>query len=79
MCAENVWYITQFYSLFSTKTDPDEGSLIPVDVLAHGDQFGLKCVKFWPQLSHRHVVDSIDSLKKKFKQDFDRVNKFYLI
>ena len=55
---------------------PDEGSPIPVDVINHGEQFGLKGVNFWPQLSHRQVIDAIDGLKKKYKQDFDRVKKF---
>ena len=62
-------YLKIFYNL----SGPDEGSPIPLDVVNHGEQFGLKGVNFWPQLSHRQVIDAIDSLKKKYKQDFDRV------
>ena len=67
-----------FYSIILTNLGPDEGSPIPIDVINHGDNFGLKGVNYWPQLSHRQLVDAVDSLKKKFKQDYDRVNKIYI-
>ena len=67
-----------FYNLICTNLGPDEGSAIPIDVINHGDNFGLKGVNYWPQLSHRQVTDAVNSLKKKFKQDYDRVNKIYI-
>ena len=42
--AKNVWYAMVFYNIFSNKIGPDEGSPIPVDVISHGDKFGLKGV-----------------------------------
>ena len=37
-----------FYNLIYTNFGPDEGSAIPIDVINHGDNFGLKGVNYWP-------------------------------
>ena len=56
---------------------------LPADVITHGETFGLRGHHFWPQLSHRQVVDAIDSLKKKHQENYDRVyvskNYIYLL
>ena len=77
VCEKHLVHNT-FYTLMFKNLGPDEGSAIPIDVINHGDNFGLKGVNYWLQLSHRQVVDAVDSLKKRFKQDYDRVNKIYI-
>ena len=56
-----------------------DGTPLPADVILHGNEHGLKGVNYWPQYSHREVVDLIDKLKKPYKQDFDRVPFIILI